>query len=153
VIKPGDRGDQLCSSVDIVPTMLAAGGAEIPSEMPGINLLPILKSGEPTPRDIVFGEGCAHDVADVDDPEASLLYRWAVEGKWKLLLTYDGKVGRYASSHPREEKRPQLYDLSADPAEDHNVAKDHPEVVASLVKKINDWYPVTKRKVITEWTD
>lgn len=23
-------------------------------------------------------------------PEASLLRRWAIEGKWKLLLTYDG---------------------------------------------------------------
>ncbi len=153
VIEPGDRGDQLCSSIDIVPTMLAAGGAEIPASLPGLNLLPVLKSGEPSPRDIVFGEGCAHDVADVDDPEASLLYRWAVEGKWKLLLTYDGALGRYASSHPREEKRPQLYDLSADPGEKVNVAKDHPEIVAGLAAKIADWYPVTKRKVITTWTD
>lgn len=153
VIKPGDRGEQLCSSVDIVPTMLAAAGAEIPENLPGYNLLPILKSGEESPRDIVFGEGCAHDVADVNDPEASLLYRWAVEGKWKLLLTYDGELGRYASSHPREEKRPQLYDLFADPHEENNVAKDHPEVVARFAKKIADWYPVTKRKVLTEWTE
>ncbi len=153
VIEPGDRGEQLCSSVDIVPTMLAAAGAKIPDNLPGYNLLPILKSGEPTPREIVFGEGCAHDVANVDDPEESLLYRWAIEGKWKLLLTYDGVVGRYASSHPREEKRPQLYDLFADPTEDHNVAKDHPEVVARLAKKIEEWYPVTKRHVITEWTE
>jgi uncharacterized sulfatase len=153
VIQPGDRGEQLCSSVDIVPTMLAAAGARATTEMPGYNLLDILKSGEPTPRDIVFGEGCAHDIVDINNPEDSLLYRWAVEGKWKLLLTYDGKVGRYQSSHPRTEKRPQLYDLLADPYENHNVAKDHPEVVADLAKKIADWYPVNERKVITEWTE
>jgi arylsulfatase A-like enzyme len=30
VIQPGDRKEQLCSSIDIVPTLLAAAGAEIP---------------------------------------------------------------------------------------------------------------------------
>ncbi|MCB1228667.1 MAG: sulfatase [Verrucomicrobiae bacterium] len=153
VIEPGNRGDQLCSSVDIVPTMLGAAGAEIPENLPGYNLMPILKSGEPTPRKIVFGEGCAHDVADIDNPEESLLYRWVVEGKWKLILTYDGKLGRYASSHPRTEKRPQLYDLKADPEENTNVAKDHPDVVAHLVEKIDAWYPVKERYTITQWTE
>ncbi len=152
-IKPGDRGDQLCSSIDIVPTMLAAAGAEIPGNLPGFNLLPILESGEPTPRDIVYGEGCAHDIADVNDPQASLLYRWAIEGKWKLLLTYDGVVNRYKTTHPRTEKRPQLFDLKADPHEKVNLAKDNPEVVARLAKKIADWYPVPDRKVITEWVE
>jgi len=151
VIKPGDRGNQLCSSVDIVPTMLAAGGAKIPDSLPGYNLMDILKSGETTPRKIVFGEGCAHDVANIDKPEDSLLYRWAVEGKWKLLLTYDGAVGRYSKSHPRAEMRPQLFDLLDDPSEENNLAKGNPEVVADLAKKIGDWWPVTERKVLTTW--
>jgi uncharacterized sulfatase len=113
-------------------------------------LLPILKSGRPTPRDSVFGETFAHDVADIDKPEESLLYRWVIEGKWKLLLTYDGKVGRYARHHPRTEKRPQLFDLLADPHEEKNVAADHPEIVARLAAKIDQWWPVTERRVITE---
>ena len=153
VIKPGDRGDQLCSSVDLVSTMLSAGGAEIPDNLPGYDLLPILKNGEPTPRKVVYGEGCAHDIADIENPEASLLYRWVIEGKWKLLLTYDGKVGRYQSSHPRTEKRPQLFDLLADPHEEKNLASENPEVVARLAKKIADWYPVKGREVQTVWTD
>ncbi|MEX2577704.1 MAG: sulfatase [Verrucomicrobiales bacterium] len=153
VIEPGDRGEQLSSSIDIMPTALAAAGAKIPENLPGFNLLPILKSGEPTPREEVFGETFAHDVADIDKPEASLLYRWIVDGKWKLLLTYDGQVGRYASSHPREEKRPQLFDLLADPHENENLAAENPEVVARLAKKIADWWPVTERQVFTEWSD
>lgn len=151
VIKPGDRGDQLASSIDIVPTMLAAAGAEIPDSLPGINLMDSLKNGEPTPRKEVLGEGCAHDIANIDKPEDSLLYRWVIEGKWKLLLTYDGAIGRYASSHPRTEKRPQLFDLLADPHEKNNLAKDNPEVVARLAKKIGDWWPVTERKVQLTW--
>lgn len=153
VIQPGKRGEQLCSSIDMMPTALAAAGVKAPAELPGINLLPILKSGSPTPRAECFGETFAHDVADVDKPETSLIYRWVVEGKWKLLLTYDGQLGRYASSHPRAEKRPQLFDLLADPHEDQNLAASHPEVVERLTARLQEWWPVTERQVLTRWTD
>lgn len=146
-LKPGRR-DDLVSSIDIVPTMLAAGDAKIPSDLPGLNLLPALKNGSEIDREAIFGESFAHDIADVDDPEASLLFRWCIEGRWKLLLTYDGEVNRYQSTHPRTEKRPQLFDLLADPDETKNLAGEHPEVVARLVQKIDNWYPVKKRKVI-----
>ncbi|MCU0873606.1 MAG: sulfatase, partial [Pirellulaceae bacterium] len=116
-------------------------------------LLPILKSGGPTPRQAVFGETFAHDIANIDNPEDSLLYRWVIEGKWKLLLTYDGKMGRYAQHHPRTEKRPQLFDLLADPHEDRNLAADNPEVVERLAAKLQAWWPVTQRKVLTKWSD
>ncbi len=153
VIQPGDRQEQLCSSIDIVPTALAAAGADIPANLPGLNLLPILKSGAPTSRTEVFGETFAHDVAEIDHPEATLLYRWVVEGQWKLLLTYDGKLDRYAGSHPRTEKRPQLFDLLADPHENQNLAAQNPGVVASLASRLQDWWPVTQRQVLTEWTE
>ena len=144
-IEPGDRGEQLCSSVDLVPTALAAAGAAVPENLPGYNLLPILRSGDPTPRDIVFGETFAHDIADIENPEESLLYRWVIDGQWKLLLTYDGKVGRYANHHPREERGPQLYDLIADPHENRNLAAEQPEVVQRLASKLQAWWPVTQR--------
>lgn len=153
VIQVGDRGQQLCSSVDIVPTALAAAGVAIPENLPGYNLLPILKSGQPTPRQEVFGETFAHDVANIDQPEDSLLYRWVIEGRWKLLLTYDGQVGRYAQHHPRADRRPQLFDLLADPHEDQNLAAGHPDVVARLAAKLQQWWPVTERQVLTQWRE
>ncbi|NJM55554.1 MAG: hypothetical protein HC841_06235 [Verrucomicrobiae bacterium] len=137
-----------------MPTALAAAGATIPKNLPGLNLLPVLKSGQPTPRKECFGETFSHDVANIDRPEDTLIYRWIVEGKWKLLLTYDGEVGsRYASSHPRTEKRPQLFDLLADPHEDRNLAAKNPEVVARLAARLQEWWPVTQRQVLTKWND
>jgi len=154
VIQPGKRGEQLCSSVDIVPTALAAAGAQAPANLPGNNLLPILKSGRPTPRDTVFGETFAHDIPNIEKPEASLVYRWVIEGKWKLLLTYDGEVSaRYASSNPRDEKRPQLFDLLADPHENKNLAAKNPEIVARLATKLQQWWPTNERQVLTTWRD
>ena len=146
---PAGTRPELVSSLDIYPTVLAAAGADIPGDRPGLNLMPKLTSGDSIERDTIFGEGFAHDIADIEDPEASLLYRWCISGKWKLLLTYDGEVNRYASSHPRTERGPQLFNLIADPHETNNVAAEHPEVVARLAKKIENWYPVKKRKTIT----
>lgn len=150
-LKTGHRQD-LVSSIDIFPTVLAAAGARAPSiEVPGLNLLPNLKSGESVDRDAIYGESFAHDVTDIENPEASLLFRWRIEGDWKLLLTYDGEVNRYASTHPREEKRPQLFNLADDPHETKNLAGQHPEIVARFAKEIENWWPVTERKVITSF--
>jgi len=148
VIKPGER-PELTSSIDIVPTMLAAAGVDVPGDLPGLNLLEPLKTGDALERDHIFGEGFAHDIKDLDNPQATLLYRWVIQDNHKLLLTYDGEVAAYASTHPRDEKRPQLFDLSKDPAENDNIAGDNPERVAELATMIGQWWPVTERKVLT----
>ena len=147
-LKPSDR-PELVSSIDLVPTILSAAGVRAPEDLPGLDLLPNLESGAKIDRDVIFGEGFAHDIADITKPEASLLYRWCIQGKWKLLLTYDGEVNRYTSTHPRTEKGPQLFDLSSDPHEQSNVAASHPEIVARLAEQIANWYPVTERKTQT----
>ena len=140
-LKPADR-PELVSSIDLVPTILAAADAPAIKGLPGLNLLPELVDNKPIERDTIFGEGFAHDIADLNKPEASLLYRWCIHGKWKLLLTYDGEVNRYQSTHPRTERRPQLFDLMADPHEKKNVAAEHADVVAKLVDRIDAWYAV-----------
>jgi len=149
-LKPVER-TELCSSIDIAPTILAATGATAPSDLPGLNLVGNLISGDPITRDSIFGESFAHDIADLDKPESSLLFRWCIRGKWKLLLTYDGEINRYKTTHPRTEKRPQLFDLIADPSEQKNLASENPEVVAELVQKIQGWYRVKERKVVTKF--
>ncbi|BCX46745.1 sulfatase [Haloferula helveola] len=149
VIKPGER-KELCTSLDIAPTILSAAGAKAPHEFPGLDLLPALREGKAIERNTLFGESFAHDVADVMVPEASLIFRWVMEGDMKLILTYDGRRGSY--KYPPEDYRPQLYDLVKDPHENHNLAKDQPETVQRLAKKIADWWP-TERKTVTEWSD
>jgi uncharacterized sulfatase len=146
-IPPGERSD-LTSSIDIVPTILTAGGAQVPDELPGLNLLDHLTGNKPIKRKAIFGESFAHDIADLNKPEASLIFRWVIEGDWKLLLTYDGEVNRYKSTHPRLEKRPQLFNLKEDPHEKVNRAGQAGYVVARLAKKIDAWYPLKERKTL-----
>ncbi len=102
------------------------------------------------PRKAIFGEAFAHDIADLYDPEKTLLHSWCIEGKWKLLLTYDGEVFGYPQVHPRTEKRPQLFDLNKDPHELNNLAAENPEIVTRMVAQIDGWHPVTRTKTIKE---
>ena len=149
-LQAADR-PELVSSIDLVPTILAAAGARQPDGLPGLNLWPLLQTGDRIEREAVFGEGFAHDVADTKKPEASLLYRWCIAGKWKLIMTYDGEVNRYTSTHPRTEIGPQLFDLLADPTEQDNVAASNPDVVARMLGKLNAWYPVKERKTLVSF--
>jgi len=126
VIKPADR-PELCSSIDIAPTILAAAGAKIPENLPGINLLPALRDGRPIERNTIFGETFAHDIADIEKPEASLIFRWVIEDNWKLLKTYDGRLGKM--KYPPTDAAPQLYNLRTDPEEKINLANKRPHLL------------------------
>ena len=151
-INPSDRSE-LCSSIDLAPTILAAAGIKADADLPGLNLLPYLEEDKPIDRDTIFGETFAHDVADISKPEASLLYRWCIKGKWKLLLTYDGEAYSNKKNFPRTDMRPQLFDLIADPSESKNLANENPTVVTELADKIKQWYPLSERKTVDHWSD
>ncbi len=143
-IQPADR-PELCTSLDIIPTILAATGAEGPHDFPGLNLLPELKSKTPIARDTLYGESFAHDIADIENPQASLLYRWVIKGYDKLLLTYDGAPGKM--KYPPQGGEAQLYDLSKDPGETNNLASAQPEKVKVLSALLDEWYVADQRQV------
>lgn len=146
-IEPDVRGD-LVNSIDTFPTVLSAAGIEVPDGLPGVDLWPSLQSGASIRRDTIFGDCYAHDVADLDDPEASLMYLWCIQDRWKLILTYDGEVNRYKVVHPRKDPI-QLFDIVSDPHEMRNLADQYPQVVKRLKERIEDWYPLTQRKLVS----
>lgn len=141
-VKPATY-DTLVSSIDIAPTIYAACGVKAPAGLPGVNLLDVCRHREANPsaadkRNVLFGESFAHDIANINRPAESLIFRWCIRDQWKLLLTYDGKVGRYAFTHLRTNREPQLYNLLEDPHENKNMAASNPEIVKQLTKLIED---------------
>ena len=152
-LKPSSR-KELSSSIDFVPTILSAVNLEIPKNLPGLNLWDNLKSGKKIDRNIVFGEAYGHDIIDKDNPEASLGYLWCVEDDWKLILSYDGALeggkGGYDFTHNYVRSEPiRLYKITEDPFEKKNVASDYPDKVEQLKKKIEAWYPLNERELVT----
>ena len=133
------RHDDLVSSIDIAPTVLAACGLPANDALPGMNLLDLL-AGRAKTRKRLFGEIFAHDVADIERPAASILYRFVIEGRWKLITTEDGAIGRYRAIHPRTNRAPQLYDIEADPHEARDLAKTDPKRVAAMLEALDEWW-------------
>jgi arylsulfatase A-like enzyme len=142
-IAPGER-EELVSSIDIVPTILNAAGAKVPDNLPGLDLMPVLRDGQALDRDAIFGEAFAHDIADIETPDTSLLFRWVIADGWKLILTYDGRQGRMV--YPPTEFGPQLFKLKDDPHEQNNLAGQESARVNRLSRRIAEWWSVTERK-------
>ncbi|MFN4919136.1 MAG: sulfatase [Planctomyces sp.] len=145
-IPAADR-PELATTLDVLPTVLAAAGVAAPEGLPGLNLLPALTSGGKLERDWVSGEGYSHDIADLSDPESSLVTRWCIEGEWKLILTWEPPQDRYAFVHSLNERRPQLYRVTEDPAEQVNLASQHPELVSRLRERLQREWTVVRRPI------
>jgi uncharacterized sulfatase len=169
VIIPGDR-EELCTTLDFVPTLIAAASGSssdtpaakassqtsVPTEtrttdvtpaadpLPGKNLMPLLTNTGGIDRSSLFGESFSHDIMDIDHPESSLMYRWCIDGPWKLILTYECRSDRYADAHLNYDHRPQLYHLHNDPQEQQNLATTQRELVRTLAEKIQRQWPVSK---------
>lgn len=142
-VVPAEYRD-LCSTLDVLPTILAATGVDALPDLPGRNLLPLIRDGEPLNRPYICGESYSHDIADLNNHETSLRYRWCIEGRWKLILSYDCPPDRYEFIHAVNERNPQLFDLERDPHETLNIAAEHPLQVRTLAAHLQSTWHVEK---------
>ena len=113
-LTPGES-QVVASSLDILPTVMAACGVPAPKDKPydGINLLPLLRGeASPQPRNLFWCSGSEEGW-------------WAVRsGDWKL-------VG--------EKARVGLFELCKDLSEKNDLSKQMPEKVAELTRLHDVW--------------
>ena len=100
----------------------------------------------------MFGECFTHTLIDLHEPAQSLLWRWTVEGRWRLIVPRTHRADGALAEIPEDARltpalrrtleiaKPELYDIQADPLEEHNVADQHPNVVQSLLGKLDAWW-------------
>jgi arylsulfatase A len=128
VARPGRVSDALVSQIDLMATLAAAIGFNLPPDAAedSHNLLPILRGTEESVR-------TSHVHNTYEDA-------WAVRhGDWVLI---DAKSGYRSKrdpswetrrSYPPDDEEPaELYDLSKDLPQRNNLASVHPERVAEL---------------------
>ena len=127
-IEPARYDDTLVSSIDLFPTICAATGTAAPGGLPGVDLLEVCDHDGRCERDTVYGEIFEHDMPDIDDPAAGLMFRWVISGRWKLIAPADAQAAS------------ELYDLESDPHEERDLAGEHVDVVAELTGKLNEWW-------------
>ncbi|NND08369.1 MAG: sulfatase-like hydrolase/transferase [Saprospiraceae bacterium] len=115
VIQPGSATEHVSLSMDIFPTLLDLCDVDLPTQIEGRSFAPVLTGGsvDHAKRPFFFSrrEGGAR--------YGGLTIQAVRLGKWKLLQN--------SPFTPQE-----LYDLSADPREQHNVIDKYPEVYKKL---------------------
>lgn len=111
-VKSGVKNDQVVSSLDIVPTALAAAGAAPMELTDGVNLLPYLNGTQ------------------IGSPHEKLFWRFHIykaarRGSMKLVKQRD--------------KADELYDLATDLSETKNLAADNPTLVQEMNMELAAW--------------
>ncbi len=133
-VRPGTHSG-LVSTVDVLPTLLAAAGIDPPDQrLPGINLLPIARGHAPASPRAVFGEIYRGYAMELEQAEKEILYRWVRWGNHKLIV----------STH--SDQQTMLFDLAADPNELRNLA-GNPRLrkrQQALKRLLDDWWDPQK---------
>jgi uncharacterized sulfatase len=126
-IRPA-MSDTVVSSLDILPTLLDAAGVTRPEGIPGVSLT---DSAALAARKAVFGECFTHNSKDLENPSASLRWRWIIQDDWKLIV-------------PAPQNEPdavvELYNLKADPNEDKSLAGSEKDRVERMRAELDGWW-------------
>jgi arylsulfatase A-like enzyme len=121
VVKPGTVDDHMVSNVDFAETFLDAAGVDVPSEMQGRSILPILRGEAPSDWRTSF---YYHYYEGAERDHHVPRHEGVTTGDAKLIYFYP--LGEW-----------QLFDLRKDPQELHNVW-GKPEYAAIQKKLLAD---------------
>ncbi len=124
VIPSGAVRDQMACSVDWFPTIAGLCGAKLPDRrIDGKDITPLLKSADAkTPHEVYHWQ---------------LGNQWAVrQGTWKLVVNARGTQHK---ERLKGDERVFLSNMDVDATEQHNIAKDHPDVVKRLTELHQAW--------------
>ncbi|MCT4644234.1 MAG: sulfatase [Carboxylicivirga sp.] len=116
-IQPG-LSNATTMTMDLLPTIADLAGAEVPSNLDGVSLKPLILDKKELDQRKLFWQ-YTHSMA-------------MRHGKWKLVYLKNGA-------------KTELYDLDADIGETTNLKEQHPEVADKMLKELLLWYKnVTK---------
>jgi uncharacterized sulfatase len=170
VIEAKARSDAMVSWVDILPTLIEVAGGNPPTDIDGRSFAPVLRGEKTEHRDRIFtthsADGkmnvypmrsvCTRDWKlilnlhpefkftthiDLDPREGTKPGYWG--GYWESWIRAAEANAEAAAKVKRYHLRPavELYDLRADPSEQHNLAADPAQLhrVRQLRTELEDW--------------
>ena len=111
----------LASTLDLLPTLVTLAGGKPPAdrEMDGYDLSPLLLGTGPGLRDVMYFY------------RGETLYALR-KGAFKAHFVTEDAYGK--NRQRKEHNPPLLFDLDRDPSEHFDVGKEHPEVIAEMLK-------------------
>lgn len=154
--------DELFSGVDLVPTLLDLLGVDIPAEVEGLSHADALIAATPPVRTAVYTGKTYHDSFDpiraVRTKDYSYIENYAarplLDLPWDIADSAPGRAVAPRVGSPRPAR--ELYDLTVDPTEAHNLlvgerAARIEAVADELALLLNDWRVRTNDVIPSEF--
>lgn len=132
------------SNLDVLPTVAAICGAELPAKpLDGIDISAALAGGSAPerPEPILYFAGMRGG-SDLQCARA---------GKWKLRVAQYTHETYVLGGNPGDNlllEKPELYDLEKDPSECYDVASVHPNKVAEIQQQVERMIPAFPEKIV-----
>jgi arylsulfatase/arylsulfatase A len=132
-LAPGIASEAIAAHIDLLPTILEVCGVAPPADvrLDGRSLWPLLtRAGSQWPARTLFFQAHRGD--------APVRYHNCAvrEQRWKLVSA----TGFGPETLPAGGPRWELFDILADPYEQHDVAAEHPAIVARLKAAYDAWF-------------
>lgn len=132
IVKPGHSSDRIAAHIDVLPTILEACGVAPPEglKLDGRSLLPLLKGRQPDwPDRTIF-------IQSHRGNRPVLYHHFAARSQqWKLL-----HPSGFGNETFQGEPKFELYDMVKDPLEQHDLARERPDVVERLRREYEAWF-------------
>jgi arylsulfatase A-like enzyme len=165
IIKPGSRTDAMVQWIDLLPTLIEAGGGMVPADLDGRSFLPVLRGDATSHRDVIFtthsGDGRmnVYPIRAIRTADWKLILNLQPEfahtthidkamakdggAYWRSWFDNAKTEPEAAAKVKRYHARPalELYDLKTDPYEQLNLAAEpaQAERVAELKARLEAW--------------
>ncbi|MBZ0292699.1 MAG: arylsulfatase [Anaerolineae bacterium] len=125
-IPAGYDVDAVASPIDVLPTLATLCGATVPTDrtIDGVDLSPLL----------------IDDTKREDWPERAIFMQWH-RGDTPVRYRNSGTITQqYKWYRPAEDEPDELYDVMADPGEQHDLAGEKPDMVDTLRRRYEVWF-------------
>jgi N-acetylglucosamine-6-sulfatase len=122
MIKAGSSNSEMVLNIDVAPTLLELGGAEVPGEMQGASLVPLLQHKRVSWRESILYE----------------YFQEAYAPGFETLVGVRNKRYKYIETPHLPEDINELYDLESDPGEMENLINnpEYQEIKAVMMAEL-----------------
>jgi arylsulfatase A-like enzyme len=126
-IPAGRRVSSIVQTIDMMPTILDLVGSEIPPQIQGRSLVPLINGEARAVNDIAYVERSDEDTLHV--------FLSAITDQHKIITYPKG----YHNLYNRHGFDKELFDLRSDPGEYDNLSKKEPQLTAKFEEKLDEW--------------
>lgn len=129
----------LVDEIDVFPTVSDLAALELPKvagerdRIDGVSLLPLIRGEVERVREHSYAESGTHSC--IQDERFKLVVR----RRFLHAKSWDNALASWKNAFEKGEYVPQLFDLQADPTEQHDVVSEHPDDALRMYETLYRW--------------